>query len=215
MLVVHPTQAILSICSVCSNYPIISQSQTCAHTISNTRKARRRSKYLKSVSICLSAAFRGSILLTPDPPSSTRLNPNTTGLMASLRFPAGLTYRRGESGTVWFKRLRVPVLPGPVEPSGANPFPSPQLPFFRRSPNPAFMALFALLSWLMLSSVSLARWMFMRVCVCSLPHGSSYPFIIDVDRMPAVIRRNPARTHTQHRHVPGKESGGITQLLQT
>lgn len=35
------------------------------------------------------------------------------------------------------------------------------------------------------------------------------------DRMPAVIRRDPVRTHTQHRHVPGKESGGITQLLQT
>lgn len=42
MLVVHPTQAILSIlsiCSMCSNYPIISQSQTCAHAISNNHNA--------------------------------------------------------------------------------------------------------------------------------------------------------------------------------
>lgn len=39
MLVVHPTQAILSICSMCSNYPIISQSQTLAHAISNNHKA--------------------------------------------------------------------------------------------------------------------------------------------------------------------------------
>lgn len=52
------------------------------------------------------------------------------------------------------------------------------------------------------------------MCVCSVPHGSASPFIINMDRMPAVIRRNPVRTHTQHRHVPGKESGGITQLLQ-
>lgn len=56
--------------------------------------------------------------------------------------------------------------------------------------------------------------MFICMCVCSVPHGSASPFIISMDRMPAVIRRNPVRTHTQHRHVPGKESGGITQLLQ-
>lgn len=57
--------------------------------------------------------------------------------------------------------------------------------------------------------------MFICMYVCSVPHGSASPFIINMDRMPAVIRRNPVRTHTQHRHIPGKESGGITQLLQT
>lgn len=57
--------------------------------------------------------------------------------------------------------------------------------------------------------------MFICMCVCSVPHGGASPFIINMDRMPAVIRRNPVRTHTQHRHVPGKESGGITQLLQS
>lgn len=55
----------------------------------------------------------------------------------------------------------------------------------------------------------------MFMCVYSVPHGSASPFIINMDRMPAVIRRNPVRTHTQHRHVPGKESSSITQLLQT
>lgn len=57
--------------------------------------------------------------------------------------------------------------------------------------------------------------MFICMCVCSVPHGGASPFIINMDRMPAVIRRNPVRTHTQHRHVPGKESSGITQLLQS
>lgn len=57
--------------------------------------------------------------------------------------------------------------------------------------------------------------MFICMCVCSVSHGSASPFIINMDRMPAVIRRNPVRTHTRHRPVPGKEIGGITQLLQT
>lgn len=132
---------------------------------SQSPSARRCSKYLKSVSICLSTAFCGSILLTPDPPSSTGLNPNTTGLMASLHFPAGLTYKRGESGTVWLRGSEFLSCLGLRRYQWVNPFSSPQLPFRRLSPNPSFIALFALLSSLMLSSVSRKVDVYMHVCL--------------------------------------------------
>lgn len=100
--------------------------------------------------------------------------------------------------------LRASVVPRPGGDTGGKSFP-PSLPPVRICPNPAFITVFALLSSLMLSSLSHKVGVYMHVCVFALADTVMVP----IPTLSTWVEWEHTLGGSKDRLVPGKERNSI------